>query len=202
MACEVNTTEKPFWVGYYHTCGGTSSPGCTIFVIYLLAMLMAVYGFFTRLPATQRKTQQTLHIPENELVPTNNEYPYITRAKALESDHATVKSFQTLIDTDGAGSWPPRAEHGSQWPRALRPYHEIYCTLCSDLPYTSNLDDDEENSRRCAIFRGNMVNLLRSRVDLAAVESILNGSSQEAKMSSASWNGFLSCIAYSRHAFR
>ncbi|KAL4912837.1 hypothetical protein BDW62DRAFT_215997 [Aspergillus aurantiobrunneus] len=117
-------------------------------------------------------------------------------------DHATVTSLQTLIDTDGAGSWPPRAEHGSQWPSALRPYHDIYQALCASLPCTTNLDDDEANTRRCMDFRSRMAKLLQSHIDLDSVKSVLDGSSQEAEMSPASWNGFLSCIAYSRHAFR
>ncbi|KAJ5105040.1 hypothetical protein NUU61_002387 [Penicillium alfredii] len=173
-----------------------------MFAIYILAILAAVYAILTRLPAIRKKLQQIQLVPEQQHVPITSEDAYILRAKTLKSDHATVISFQTLIETDGAGSWPPRAEHGPQWPSPLRPYHEIYRTLCSSLPCTANLDDDEANVCRCTEFRSRMAKLLRSHIDLTAVDSVLRGSTQETEMSPAAWNGFLSCIAYSRHAFR
>ena len=175
-----------------------------MFEILLLFVVTVAYAILSRIPAVYKHTLRVQPTPKDKLRSTaSNDDTNIVRAKTLQFDHAAVKGLQTLIDTYGAGSWPPHAEHGPQWPRALRPYHEIYKGLCSSLTHTTDLDDDEANDRRCACFRNRMATLLRSRID-HAVEDVLRVSRQEEEdeMSPASWNGFLACIAYSRYAFR
>ncbi|PKX90051.1 uncharacterized protein P174DRAFT_445075 [Aspergillus novofumigatus IBT 16806] len=68
------------------------------------------------------------------------------------------------------------------------------------LPTTEVLCDDKANADRINAFRTRMKTLLRERINLAAVENIL-GSGKD-NVSADAWNGFFSCIAISRHAYR
>jgi hypothetical protein len=124
--------------------------------------------------------------------------------KALAQHHETAAALLQLVDTDGAGSWPPRTTHGSNWPVALQSYHEIYLEL---LPLLSSAEpslDDEVNNEKRSRYRELMRKLLADRINLAEVEGVL------AQAAAGNWdvcsrrayNGFYSCIGVSRHAYR
>ncbi|KAL3480459.1 hypothetical protein BJX99DRAFT_220272 [Aspergillus californicus] len=123
---------------------------------------------------------------------------------ATEND-PVLAQLKHLVDTDGAGTWPPRASHGDTWPSALRPYHEIYLEVAPFLATEDIVLDDSVNAQRIDSFRERLTTLLTSRVDLpSAVETL---SAAEDNMDNeafhfASYNGFSACIATLRHAFR
>jgi len=123
--------------------------------------------------------------------------------KALKGRHEVHAAFMTMINDEGAGSWPPRATH-DEFPPALRAYSEIYAAMAPLLPTASPSLDDECNKIRCQEFRSRMKALLREKVDMIATQDILE------TVQSGNWddfprdayNGFYSCIACLRHAYR
>lgn len=128
----------------------------------------------------------------------------LRHVKALSHRHPTAAWLKTLIDEDGAGSWPPRVDHDN-WPAALRPYKEIYLQavplLSADSP---SVGDDTVNIEHRNMFRSLMRKLLAERVNTADVEHIL------ATVEAGDWsvlprdayNGFYCCVAVCRHAYR
>ncbi|KAF5135149.1 hypothetical protein E5D57_005793 [Metarhizium anisopliae] len=124
--------------------------------------------------------------------------------KELAQHHETAAALLQLVDTDGAGSWPPRTTHGSDWPAALQPYHEIYLEL---LPLLSSADpslDDAVSNEKRSRYRELMRKLFVARVNLAEVEGILAqaAAGNWGVCSRRAYNGFYSCIGVSRHAYR
>jgi hypothetical protein len=123
--------------------------------------------------------------------------------KALRVRHEVHSAFMAMIHDDGAGSWPPRATH-DEFPPALRAYGEIYAAMAPLLPTANPSLDDECNRIRCQDFRSRMQALLREKVDMMATRSALE------TVESGNWdafprdayNGFYSCIACLRHAYR
>jgi hypothetical protein len=73
----------------------------------------------------------------------NTKEEKINEIDALAEHHEVAEKLNDLIKKDGAGSWPPNANHDHAiWPAALRPYKEIYLELASLLPQaTPSLDD-------------------------------------------------------------
>ncbi|KAK4120434.1 hypothetical protein N657DRAFT_683543 [Parathielavia appendiculata] len=123
----------------------------------------------------------------------------------LAEYHETAACLDELIRKDGAGSWPPRANHEhSTWPAALRPYKEIYYEMAPLLPAAEVSLDDELNKQRIAQFRSRFDQLLRERVSLREVTQLLEAAD------AGRWdvfprdvyNAFYSCIAWCRHAYR
>lgn len=124
---------------------------------------------------------------------------------ALVDFHQTAAALADLIHYDGAGSWPPKANHEhSAWPRALQAYKEIYLELAPLLPKMKPSLDDDTNREDIANFRSRFRQLLRDRVDLAKVKHLLEAA--EAGRSDVfprdMYNAFYCCIASSRHAYR
>jgi hypothetical protein len=129
----------------------------------------------------------------------------IQEIRNLIDCHETANVLNELIHKDGAGSWPPRANHThSNWPAALQPYKEIYEELGPLLPTDTPSLDDQVNSARIAQFRAKFRNRLRERVDLGSVRQLLRAAE------SGRWdvfprdiyNAFYCCIASCRHAYR
>jgi hypothetical protein len=131
-------------------------------------------------------------------------FSIIDQIKGISKDHETAGLLHELIETDGAGSWPPRASHGDMWPLALRPYHDIYLQLVPSLSVQQVSLDDNVNSERRFQYRENMRKLLRDNVSLSEVEAILTSveAGNELSFPSDAYNGFFACIAMSRHAYR
>ncbi|KAI0867765.1 hypothetical protein GGS24DRAFT_507467 [Hypoxylon argillaceum] len=123
--------------------------------------------------------------------------------RALKPQNDVSLAFLRLVDDDGAGEWPPKANH-DDWPSSLRPYKNIYLLTSPFLATAEPSMDDDTNRTRCQRFRSRMTSLLAEHINLEDVQDILNvvekGHWQQ--FSRDSYNGFYSCIACLRHAYR
>ncbi|KAL4784551.1 hypothetical protein BJX76DRAFT_356907 [Aspergillus varians] len=166
----------------------------------------------------------------NTPIPNLSIYPYQSPARPHQQEVAKVSTHESalaqtertgqnvpvsralkhLVDTDGAGTWPPKATHGNTWPAALRPYHAIYLELAPYLATEDVVVDNDINAERCNSFRKRMREALQERVNLADVKAILSATEtgnreengNEQALTAARYNGFSACIANLRHAFR
>ncbi|RYP70478.1 hypothetical protein DL771_005415 [Monosporascus sp. 5C6A] len=129
----------------------------------------------------------------------------IEEIKALADCHETAAVLTAMIQTDGAGSWPPRANHAyATWPAALRPYEEVYREIAPLLPQTTPSFEDVANRKRITDFRVKSRKLLHDKVNLPQVKQLLEA------VDAGRWdlcprdvyNAFYCCIASSRHAYR
>lgn len=119
--------------------------------------------------------------------------------------HETAAVLYELISTDGAGSWPPRANYDiSVWPACLHPYKQIYLELAPLLPQQDPCLDDEVNQSRISNFRSKFETLLRERIDLVQVKQLLDDADAGRwdVFPRTVYNAFYCCIASSRHAYR
>lgn len=119
--------------------------------------------------------------------------------------HETAAVLNELIHIDGAGSWPPRANHAvSAWPAALRPYKQIYLELAPFLPQQDPCLDDQVNMSHILHFRSRFETFLRERIDLVQVRRLLDDADAGRwdVFPRAVYNAFYCCIASSRHAYR
>ncbi|RYC62363.1 hypothetical protein CHU98_g3846 [Xylaria longipes] len=123
--------------------------------------------------------------------------------RTLAAQHKVAASLITMIDRDGAGDWPPRANHES-WPAAILPYRSIYVELLPLLYTDTPSLDDNANTKRRERYRVAVKGLLRDKIDLSAVIRILEEVEANSwdTISRDTFNGFYCCIALSRHAYR
>ena len=123
--------------------------------------------------------------------------------RSLKGQHKTASILSDLVDEDGAGAWPPKANHDS-WPPALRPYKDIYLELIPLLPAAEPSLDDEVNNERRKKYRSLMRKLLKERVHIAHVEEIMTAVEVKNRdiLPRDALNGFYACIAVCRHAYR
>lgn len=123
----------------------------------------------------------------------------------LAKDHETAARLADLVQKDGAGSWPPRANHEhSTWPAALRPYREIYEEMAPLLPAANVSLDDEVNEERITFFRSTFRKLLNERVNLQEVTELFEAAEagRWEVFPRDAYNAFYCCIAWCRHAYR
>lgn len=123
----------------------------------------------------------------------------------LADRHEVGAALADLIQTDGAGSWPPRANHDhTTWPEPLRPYKEIYFELAPLLSVEKASLDDEVNRVRIVNYRAQFRNLLAERVDLDRVKAVLETVERGSwdVISRDTYNAFYCCISSCRHAYR
>lgn len=123
----------------------------------------------------------------------------------LAKDHETAARLADLIQKDGAGSWPPRANHDhSTWPAALRPYREVYEEMAPLLPAAEVSLDDGANEARINFFRSNFRKLLSERVNLQEVTELFEAAEagRWEVFPRDAYNAFYCCIAWCRHAYR
>ncbi|KAL4960137.1 uncharacterized protein BDV14DRAFT_211828 [Aspergillus stella-maris] len=173
-------------------------------------MLASVFGSLTNLFSTQKPSS----LPEDEQAQDSEALTFDHDHKSALSltNNATetnppLLALKNLVETDGAGTWPPRATHGYTWPEALQLYHEIYLAAA---PYLSTEDvstDDEINRSRVQSFRDRIRLVLKEKIDLHAVQTILastetNNHTDEGGFDAAAYNGFACCISNLRHAYR
>lgn len=127
----------------------------------------------------------------------------IRNLRALKGRHETASILSELVDEDGAGAWPPKANHDS-WPTALRPYKDIYLELVPLLPTAEPSLDDNVNNERRNKYRSLMRKLLTERINIAQVEEVM--AAVEAGnchvLPRDAYNGFYACVAVCRHAYR
>jgi hypothetical protein len=147
----------------------------------------------------------------------------VNEIKALAGRHKVAEVLHDLINKDGAGSWPPNANHKhSTWPVPLQPYKEIYLELAELLPQEVPSLDDQLNFVRINDFRRRFRGLLVERVDLDAVKQVrihktpgtLKSQAKATKLFDAAnagrwdvfprdvYNALYCCIASCRHAYR
>ncbi|OTB00861.1 hypothetical protein M426DRAFT_323976 [Hypoxylon sp. CI-4A] len=129
----------------------------------------------------------------------------IEEIKALAECHETAAVVAEMIHKDGAGSWPPRANHAdSTWPAPLRTYKEIYFELAPLLPKATASIDDDVNRQLVADFRARFAKLLRDRIDLPQVIKLLQAAEAGRwdVIPRDTYNAFYCCIASCRHAYR
>lgn len=123
----------------------------------------------------------------------------------LAACHETAARLADLVQKDGAGSWPPRANHAhSTWPVALRPYKEIYLEMAPLLPAANVSLDDEVNKERVTYFRSHFRKLLDEGVNLQEVTQLLEAADAGRwdVFPRDAYNAFYCCIAWCRHAYR
>ena len=136
---------------------------------------------------------------------TSNAQALLQDITDLAECHETPALLSDLIHKDGAGKWPPRSNHATAtWPAALRPYRGIYEEMAPLLSTATVSLDDEVNRLRIANFRSHFRKLLHEQVDLAQVEALLQAAEagQWDVFPRDTYNGFYSCIAWCRHAYR
>ena len=123
----------------------------------------------------------------------------------LAADHEAAAVLAALISRDGAGTWPPAANHDYRtWPAAIQPYAEIYSRLCSKLATTEVSLDDDINRARIDEFRSEFRSLLQDLVDLDQVRRLFE-SAEAGKWDifpRSTYNAMYCCIATCRHAYR
>ncbi|KAH7082924.1 hypothetical protein BKA63DRAFT_584078 [Paraphoma chrysanthemicola] len=98
--------------------------------------------------------------------------PTLKDLQDLGAHVEVADALATLIYDDGAGSWPPRLNH-DEWPSALSPYKHVYLELVHHLPTANPSLDDNTNNRRRHNFRSLMRKALTERVQMDAVEAIM-----------------------------
>jgi hypothetical protein len=126
-----------------------------------------------------------------------------SKLKVLEKSHETGAALSRLVHADGAGSWPPKANHGD-WPSELLPFHEIYLEMVPLLSSESPSLDDDVNIERRDRFRSLMIKKLNERVDMARVHTLLSSieAGNWSGCSRQAYNGFYCCIGVLRHSYR
>lgn len=106
----------------------------------------------------------------NAIMTRNNKVKDI---ESLAEQHELGKILHELIQEDGAGSWPPNANHDTTvWPPALRPYMDIYLEMAPLLPQETPSLNDQVNITRILAFRQQFCDLLRERVNLVEVMEV------------------------------
>ena len=162
-----------------------------IIIWVLVALFILAGAFFWKEFRRQRTITGTEKSPE------------LLRLEFLQSRHETASVLADLVEKDGAGAWPPKADHES-WPLALRPYNDIYLELLPLLSYAEPSTDDRINNERCQKYRSLMRTFLTQRINIAEVEEIMSAveSGSQDVISRAAYNGFYCCIAVCRHAYR
>ncbi|KAK3299617.1 uncharacterized protein B0H64DRAFT_430588 [Chaetomium fimeti] len=180
-------------------------------------ILSALGSFFTALAASPKRQwklwslaskavyakPQFFSAPEAE--PQSEDAKLLKEINNMADCHETAALLADLIRKDGAGCWPPRAEHDhTAWPAALRPYREIYEEVAPLLPTEHASLDDEVNKARITNFRSRLQQLLRERIDLAQVEELLQAADAGRwdVFPRDTYNAFYACVAWCRHAYR
>ncbi|KAL8998274.1 MAG: hypothetical protein Q9188_006139 [Gyalolechia gomerana] len=143
-----------------------------------------------------------LRKPNEDIDETGNLRKY-QDLRALKDQHEIAAILLDLVDKDGAGAWPPKANHDS-WPAALKPYQDIYFECVPLLPAAKPSTNDAVNQERRGGYRSLMQKLLHERINVAEVENIMKA--VEAGNWSAcpqdAYNAVYCCVAVCRHAYR
>ncbi|KAI1179286.1 hypothetical protein F4777DRAFT_586257 [Nemania sp. FL0916] len=123
--------------------------------------------------------------------------------RGLAAQYQVAASLVNMIDRDGAGDWPPRANHEA-WPPAIMPYKSLYMDLLPMLYTDTPALDDDVNIERRARYRAAVRSFIKERIDLDAVIGILEEVETDrwSTISRDSLNGFWCCMALCRHAYR
>lgn len=180
-------------------------------VIIFLGALASTLAFASaslfRIRSTRLKVPTPVIVPiQSKVKEKIDEHENVSKyqvLKNLRDRHEVAAVMSRLIEEDGAGAWPPNANH-DDWPMALRPYKDVYFQLIPLLSAAPPSLDDEVNNERREKYRSIMRKLLMERINIPQVVSIM------AAVEAGNWdlfprdayNGFYCCIAVCRHAYR
>ncbi|KAI2473630.1 hypothetical protein F4781DRAFT_379654 [Annulohypoxylon bovei var. microspora] len=139
----------------------------------------------------------------HQAAPIHSRASKIEHVRSLASQNTVAASLALMVDRDGAGDWPPKANHDS-WPEPLLPYKTIFLELLPWLATATPSLDDAVNTERRETYRGTMKKLLQDRVHLASVMKILEDVEADnwSLISRDVLNAFYCCICVCRHAYR
>lgn len=129
----------------------------------------------------------------------------IEHVHSISDCHETAALLSDLIKQDGAGHWPPRANHDcNSWPAPLRGYSTVYRELETQISTATPSLDDEVNRNRIESFRARFRTLLSQHVDLVQVLPwlIAAEAGQWDVFPRDTYNAFWCCVAMSRHVYR
>ena len=170
-----------------------SIPYTAFCIVAFLAALLLLLGVLS---------WRKLRKPNEDVDETGNLRKY-QDLRVLKNQHETAAILSDLVDKDGAGAWPPKANHDS-WPAALKPYKDVYLECISILPAADPSTDDDVNQGRRGRYRSLMRKLLHERINVAEVEKIMKA--VEAGDWNAcprdAYNAVYCCVAVCRHAYR
>ncbi|TGO44026.1 hypothetical protein BOTNAR_0999g00010 [Botryotinia narcissicola] len=178
-----------------------------LFIGALASTLAFASASLIRICSTRAKVPMPVIVPiQTKVKEKIDESENVSKYRALRNlrdQHEVAAAISRLVDEDGAGAWPPNANHDS-WPMALRPYKEIYFQLIPLLSAAPpSLDDDVNNERR-EKYRSMMQKSLMEQINVPQVVAIM------AAVEAGNWdlfprdayNGFYCCIAVCRHPYR
>ncbi|KAG8526305.1 uncharacterized protein KY384_000298 [Bacidia gigantensis] len=167
------------------------------YVLLCISGFLGALALFTTLLSWKKLSKPVENIDE-----TGNRRIY-QDLRVLKAQHETASILSDLVDKDGAGAWPPKANHDS-WPAALQPYKDIYLECVPLLPAAEPSTDDDINQERRGKYRSLMRKLLQERINVTEVQNLMTA--VEAGDWSAcprdAYNGFYCCVAVCRHAYR
>jgi hypothetical protein len=179
-----------------------------IFFIGALASTLAIASaslirVWSTRPIVQTRVVVPIQTKVKEKIDENENVSKYQDLRKLKDEHEVAAVMSRLIDEDGAGAWPPNANHDS-WPMALRPYKEVYLQLIPLLSAAPPSLDDMVNNERRENYRSIMWKLLMDRINIPQVVAIM------AAVEAGNWdlfprdayNGFYCCVAVCRHAYR
>ncbi|KAI9760772.1 MAG: hypothetical protein M1835_000111 [Candelina submexicana] len=169
------------------------SPYTAFCIVAFLAVLLFPLGVLS---------WRKLRKPNEDVDETGNLRKY-QDLRVLKNQHETAAILSDLVDKDGAGAWPPKANHDS-WPAALKPYKDIYLECVPLLPAADPSTDDDVNQERRGRYRSLMRKLLQERINVAEVEKIMKATAAgnwDACPRDA-YNAVYCCVAVCRHAYR
>lgn len=175
-----------------------------LFIGALASTLAFASGSLIRICSTRNKVPISVIVPiqtkVKEKIDENENVSKYQALRSLKNQHEVAAVMSRLIDIDGAGAWPPNANHEA-WPIALRPYKEIYFQLIPILSAASPSLDDDVNNKRREKYRSMMRKLLMEQINIPQVVAIL------AVVEAGNWDlfprdGFYCCVTVCRHAYR
>ncbi|KAJ8068630.1 hypothetical protein OCU04_002334 [Sclerotinia nivalis] len=149
-------------------------------VIFLIGALASTIAYASarliRICSTRIEVSIPVVVPiqgkVKEKIDENENISKYQALRNLRDQHEVAAVMSRLIDEDGAGAWPPNANHDS-WPMALRPYKEVYFQLIPLLSAAPpSLDDDVNNERRKK-YRSIMQKSLTEQVNIPQVVTIM-----------------------------
>ncbi|ESZ96147.1 hypothetical protein SBOR_3477 [Sclerotinia borealis F-4128] len=178
-----------------------------LFIGALASTLAFASAHIIRICSTRTRVTAPVVVPiqtkVKEKIDNNENVSKYQALRNLRDQHEVAAVMSKLIDEDGAGAWPPNANHDS-WPMALRPYKEVYFQLIPLLSAAPpSLNDDVNNERR-EKYRSIMRKSLMERINIPQVVAIMTA------VEAGNWdlfprdayNGFYCCVAVCRHAYR
>ncbi|KAJ7573732.1 hypothetical protein C8J56DRAFT_1017505 [Mycena floridula] len=119
---------------------------------------------------------------------------------------ALIGALDALVETGGAGTWPPSPSEYPTWPLVLQGYHHTYQQISADIPVLVSSLDDRENRKTIDAMRFKIDELLEEYVDCREVRRLLEEGDalfcEASKEAQAAWMGFGACISFLRHAYR